>query len=438
MKTMKTQTLKKNTPTRNAFDLAKLIINLKPETFANYIRRLMEWRMDYEGSLAVREKIKNPAETTGIINYLTEKYRLRYNTVMGYAEYKSKDEDDNYWRPIDRRVANSFTIDARTNGINAWDKDISRYLQSDKIPDYNPVTDYLNSVKPLWDGKDYISILAKTVKTGAPLWERWFRTWLLAMVAQWRGMNSKYGNSVAPLLISGQGYNKSTFCRSLIPPTLQWGYTDNMSVENKRGLMLAMAEMLLINLDEFNQISSRNQEGFLKNLIQLASVKAKRPYGKHVEELPRLASFIATTNIADTLSDPSGNRRFIGIELTEPIDVSVSINHDQLYAQIMHLLDNGEKYWFDAEETKQIIEHNRQFHAQAPAMVCFNDMFEQCDDEREGQWRSTAEILTLLRKRYGTALKNTNMISFGRLLANMPGLLRRRTGRGTMYLVRER
>ena len=438
MKTMKTQTLKKNTPTRNAFDLAKFIINLKPETFANYIRRLMEWRMDYEGSLAVREKIKNPAETTGIINYLTEKYRLRYNTVMGYAEYKSKDEDDNCWRPIDKRVANSFTIDARTNGIKVWDKDINRYLQSDKIPDYNPVTDYLNSVKPLWDGKDYISILAKTVKTGAPLWERWFRTWLLAMVAQWRGMNSKYGNSVAPLLISGQGYNKSTFCRSLIPPILQWGYTDNMSVENKRGLMLAMAEMLLINLDEFNQISSRNQEGFLKNLIQLASVKAKRPYGKHVEELPRLASFIATTNIADTLSDPSGNRRFIGIELTEPIDVSVSINHDQLYAQIMHLLDNGEKYWFDAEETKQIIEHNRQFHAQAPAMVCFNDMFEQCDDEREGQWRSTAEILTLLRKRYGTALKNTNMISFGRLLANMPGLLRRRTGRGTMYLVRER
>ena len=285
---MKTQTLKKNTPTRNAFDLAKLIINLKTETFANYIRRLMEWRMDYEGSSAVREKIKNPAETTGIINYLTEKYRLRYNTVMGYAEYKSKDEDDNYWRPIDRRVANSFTIDARTNGINAWDKDISRYLQSDKIPDYNPVTDYLDRVKPLWDGKDYISTLAKTVKTAAPLWERWFRTWLLAMVAQWRGMNSKYGNSVAPLLISGQGYNKSTFCRSLIPPTLQWGYTDNMSVENKRGLMLAMAEMLLINLDEFNQISSRNQEGFLKNLIQLASVKAKRPY-----RLPRVAIYTA-------------------------------------------------------------------------------------------------------------------------------------------------
>ena len=435
---MKTQTKKKNTPTHKAFDLAKFIINIKPQSFANYIRRLMDRKNDYEVVPAMKEKVKTPAETIGIISYLTENYRLRYNTVMGYAEYKSKGEDNNCWRPIDKRTANSFTIDARTNGINVWDKDISRYLQSDKIPDYNPVTDYLDRVKPLWDGTDHISMLAKTVKTGAPLWERWFRTWLLAMVAQWRGMNNKYGNSVAPLLISGQGYNKSTFCRSLIPPCLQWGYTDNMSVENKRGLMLAMAEMLLINLDEFNQISCRNQEGFLKNLIQLASVKAKRPYGKHVEELPRLASFIATTNIADSLSDPSGNRRFIGIELSEPIDVSVSINHDQLYAQIVHLLDNGEKYWFDAEETKQIIEHNRQFHAQPPAMVCFNDMFEPCADEREGQWRSTAEILTLLRKRYGAALKNTNMISFGRLLANMPALLRRRTGRGTIYLVRER
>lgn len=72
------------------------------------------------------------------------------------------------------------------------------------------------------------------------------------------------------------------------------------------------------------------------------------------------------------------------------------------------------------------------------AMVCFNDMFESCDDERTGMWCNTAIILNRLRKRYGATLKGTNMISFGRLLANTPTLLRRRTGHGTLYLVRER
>ena len=58
-----------------------------------------------------------------------------------------------------------------------------------------------------------------------------------------------------------------------------------------------MAQFMVINLDEFNQISPQVQQGFLKNLIQLPTLKYKPPYGSHVMEFPRLASFIATSNI---------------------------------------------------------------------------------------------------------------------------------------------
>ena len=124
----------------------------------------------------------------------------------------------------------------------------------------------------------------------------------LTLGARLSGLNAwdkdvrRYGNSVAPLLISEQGNNKSTFCRRLLPDSLQWGYNDNLLVSEKKQTLMAMSQFLLINLDEFNQISPKLQEGFLKNVIQLASVKVKRPYGRHVEEFPRLASFIATTN----------------------------------------------------------------------------------------------------------------------------------------------
>ena len=104
-----------------------------------------------------------------------------------------------------------------------------------------------------------------------------------------------------------------------------------------------MAQFMVINLDEFNQISPQVQQGFLKNLLQLPTVKIKPPYGSHVQEFPRLASFIATSNMTDILSDPSGNRRFIGVELTGPIDVSVRPNYQQLFAQALTALHNGEK-----------------------------------------------------------------------------------------------
>ncbi len=375
-------------------------------------------------------------EVRQLVGYLQKRYVFRYNTIMGYTEYRPNTTWFQDWQPVDERVINSFTMDARLTGLNVWDKDVSRYVKSDKIRNYNPIEEYLWEVHGKWDGIDHIGRLAQTVPTKNPHWERWFRTWVLAMVAQWKGRNRRYGNSVAPLLISSQGYNKSTFCRSLLPDELQWGYTDNLSLDEKRPVLQAMSQMLLVNLDEFNQISPRVQEGFLKNTIQLARVKAKRPYGKHVEDFPRLASFIATTNIADVLADPTGNRRFIGIELTGPIDVSVRPNHEQIYAQAQALLDQGEPYWFDDQETRLIMQHNRQFQLKSPAEQYFHEQFKVAEDEKTGMWMTAAAILSSLRETYGASLlKQTSLVAFGRALSNMEGMHHHHSVDGTQYCV---
>lgn len=375
-------------------------------------------------------------EVRQLVGYLQKRYVFRYNTIMGYTEYRPNTIWLQDWQPVDERVINSFTMDARLTGLNVWDKDVSRYVKSDKIRNYNPIEEYLWEVHGKWDGIDHIGRLAQTVPTKNPHWERWFRTWVLAMVAQWKGRNRRYGNSVAPLLISSQGYNKSTFCRSLLPDELQWGYTDNLSLDEKRPVLQAMSQMLLVNLDEFNQISPRVQEGFLKNTIQLARVKAKRPYGKHVEDFPRLASFIATTNIADVLADPTGNRRFIGIELTGPIDVSVRPNHEQIYAQAQALIDQGEPYWFDDQETRLIMQHNRQFQLKSPAEQYFHEQFKVAEDEKTGMWMTAAAILSSLRETYGASLlKQTSLVAFGRALSNMEGMHHHHSVDGTQYCV---
>lgn len=378
------------------------------------------------------------SEMRQIIDYLRERYHFRYNTVMGYTEYCPAGSDPQEWQPLDERVVNGFTTDARLSGINVWDKDVNRFVKSDKIRLFNPVEDYLQRVRGKWDGSDHIGHLAGTVPTDDPHWPRWFRTWLLAMVGQWMGRSRRYGNAICPLLISGQGYNKSTFCRSLLPEELQWGYTDSLSLDEKRPVLQAMSQMLLVNLDEFNQISARTQEGFLKNIIQLPSVKIRRPYGKHVEDFPRMASFIATTNMCDVLTDPTGSRRFIGVELTAPIDISVRPDHEQVYAQAQALLDGGEPCWFDEAETRLVMRHNRRFQRKSAAEQYFGEIFEAAADTQHGRWLSTAAIYRRVRSTAGSALRQTNIVAFGRMLSATEGLQRRRTTNGTEYLVRER
>ena len=371
-----------------------------------------------------------------MMKYLNEKYDLRYNMVMKYTEYVPKDKEWIGFQAVEPRVQKSLTLEVQLAGINVSIKDVRNFLESNFIKNYNPVEEFLFTCYDNWDGKDHIRALARTVPTNNPHWEDWFYTWFLAMVEQWHNRTGRqYGNSVAPLLISKQGYNKSTFCRRLIPPQLQWGYTDNLILSEKRQVLQAMSQCLLINLDEFNQISAKVQQGFLKNLIQLPNVKYKPPYGSHVQEFPRTASFIATSNMDDILTDPSGNRRFIGIELTGPIDVSVRPNYQQLFAQAEKAIWNGEKTYFDAEQTALIMENNRRYQQVDPVMQCFSESFTPTEDKNEGTFMTAAAIFSELKAKYGASLEAKSLLSFGRCLKNIDGLKRKRTMKGTEYLV---
>ena len=374
-----------------------------------------------------------------MMQLLENRYDFRYNTVMKYVEYLPKDKGWYGYRPVEPRVQKRMTLEVQLADIRVSIKDVRNFLESDYIKNYNPIEEYLFQCYDKWDGKDHIRALARTVPTANPHWADWFYTWFLGMVDQWRGYSHRqYGNSVAPLLISKQGYNKSTFCRRLLPPELQWGYSDNLILSEKRQVYQAMAQFMVINLDEFNQISPQVQQGFLKNLIQLPTLKYKPPYGSHVMEFPRLASFIATSNMKDILSDPSGNRRFIGVELTGPIDVSVRPNYQQLFAQALSALNNGEKSYFDAQQVKLIMKSNSQFEIIQPIDQYFLLYFELVEDEKEGDYLTAAEIFDYLKKQIGSSLKVNSLMGFGRKLANMSELKHKRFADGMKYLVKKK
>lgn len=403
----------------------------------NQQQTISDFRAPEEGKKVDKNSIRE--NIVNMMQLLKSRYDFRYNTVMKFVEYMPKEKGCYGFQPVDPRVQKRMTLEVQLADIRVSIKDVRNFLESDYIKNYNPIDEYLFQCYDKWDGKDHIRALARTVPTANPHWADWFYTWFLGMVDQWRGYSHRqYGNSVAPLLISKQGYNKSTFCRRLLPPELQWGYSDNLILSEKRQVYQAMAQFMVINLDEFNQISPQVQQGFLKNLIQLPTLKYKPPYGSHVMEFPRLASFIATSNMKDILSDPSGNRRFIGVELTGPIDVSVRPNYQQLFAQALSALNNGEKSYFDAQQVKLIMKSNSQFEIIQPIDQYFLLYFELVEDEKEGEYLTAAEIFDYLKKQIGSSLKVNSLMGFGRKLANMSELKHKRFADGMKYLVKKK
>ncbi|WP_300698807.1 BT4734/BF3469 family protein [uncultured Bacteroides sp.] len=364
--------------------------------------------------------------------FMKRRYEFRYNTQVGEVEYRERHSFRFCFNPVDKRALNSIALDAQAEGIPLWDRDISRYVYSNRVPVFNPLEDFLYDL-PRWDGRDRIRALALTVPCRNPHWQELFHRWFLNMVSHWRGMDKKYANSVSPLLVGAQGTRKSTFCRSLIPPAIRTYYTDSIDFSRKKDAELYLNRFALINIDEFDQIS-QTQQGFLKHILQKPVVNVRKPYANAMLEMRRYASFIATSNQKDLLTDPSGSRRFICIEVTGVIDTSRPIDYDQLYAQAMYELEHGERYWFDQHDEKIMIEHNREFEQVPPEEQLFYRYFRPAREEETGEWLSPAEILEEIQRHSAIPISAKRVSVFGRILQKH-GVRSKRVQRGTVYCV---
>ena len=377
-----------------------------------------------------KEKVKNTSMLQCLERHLMQKCEFRFNVLTEQVEFREKGGDGSY-RIVDQRMMNTFCLEAQAMGIPCWDRDISRLLCSQKITDYHPFLTYMEQL-PEWDGVDRVAELASRV-SHRPLWMNGFHRWMLGMVAQWMNLPLQCANAVAPILISTeQGRCKSTFCSILLPEELQRFYTDKFDITSESGCEQKLSYFGLVNMDEFDRYSLRMM-ATLKNLMQLKKLNFRKSHRSYYSQLPRIASFIGTSNQKDLLTDTTGSRRFLCVEVKRKIDCTKP-DYAQLYAQLKTELLQGERYWFTSEEEEKIQLNNRLYYKQSSEQEIFFKCFRLPEEGEEGIQMSATEIFCRLQKKYPAALRGSNASCMGKLLTSL-GVRKVRTKMCCLYNV---
>ena len=405
-----------------------------------------------ESSKEAVEKAKSSSLMQEVTAFLTSRYRFRFNVLTEETEVAEVTNNipDTHLRyaKVDERWMNTLSMEAIETGIDCWDRDIQRFVRSRRISEYHPFTAYFEQL-PEWDGTDRVSALARRVSDN-PVWVNSFHRWMLGLSAQWmqfwsdtnnansanRANSINRANSVAPLLVSSrQGLGKSTFCRLLMPDALKAYYTESYDLGSPASAEAKLAACGLINLDEFDKLSASKMP-LLKNLMQASALNIRKAYKRSASALPRIASFIGTSNREDLLVDRTGSRRFLCVSLEHAIDCTTPVEYEQLYAQLKAELLSGERSWFNKEEEQAIQQHNALFYKHIPEeevfRLCFRFATKE-DHPQEVLTLSATQLFERMKSAHPSVMRGMTAYSLSRILPQLGE--RVHTAKGNVYRV---
>lgn len=169
----------------------------------------------------------------------------------------------------------------------------------------------------------------------------------------------------------------------------------------------------------------------LKNLMQMTTLTFRRAHRPAFSHLPRIASFIGTSNMTDLLTDPTGSRRFLCAEVDDKIDCTPP-DHAQLFAQLKAELVGGERYWFSEEEEKEIQHSNRNFYKMPAEQELFLHCFRMPQEGELSKPYTTTDLFNYLQKHYPAAMRGVTPNRLGRMMVAL-GIQRIHTEYGNVY-----
>ena len=403
-----------------------------------------------EGSNNMPRPRRISSKNSEIEAYLSTHYEFRYNTVLGRTEYRSK--NDAHFSKVGRYEINTLRREIDNDiGIITSSDNLYSIIESSFSPRINPIQEYFKRLPSTYIGsinRDCGNDVSPSLKAihdlascvavrNSDKWLPYLTKWLVAVVAN--AMDDRECCNHTCLVLTGeQGKFKTTFLDLLCPPALRgYSYTGKIYPQEKDTLTY-IGQNLIVNIDDQLKALNKRDENELKNLITCPMVKYRMPYDKYVEEHPHLASFVASVNGNDFLTDPTGSRRFLPFEvLSIDIERAKAISMDNVYAEAKALLKSGFRYWFEDDEIAELYRESEDFQVQTAEMELLLRCFEKPTEDESYSLMTTTEILTylgiythqpLVAKRMGEALKKAGYIKVSK----------RRNGSSPIYVYKIR
>ena len=319
-------------------------------------------------------------------------------------EFRGKEN----WRNLTDKDINTMVCQCvAEKGVNISTNEMWTALKSDMVPAVHPLRAWLDGLRPYTaDQPDWIDMVASQVKVkpsgeeakgdkarGEELWRACFKKWFVAMVASW--MKDEVVNHTVLVLVGRQGIFKTTWLDNLIPPELR-AYSSKLPLSGQisKDDRLRLCENGMLNIDELDAMCGREMN-IVKSLLTSTDVNERAAYGRLKERRVRLASFCASTNKREFLTDITGNRRWLPFEV-ESIQnpFHTIIPYERLYAQAKALVEEGMfSYWFDMEEMEVLEAHNEEFRALENEEELLKVYFAvPASDSMNAKFLTTAEI----------------------------------------------
>ena len=404
-------------------------------TLRNQTKHIMKKNADKsksEGGNNMPKQKKASSKNSEIEAYLSSRYEFRYNTVLGRTEYRRMNSSD--FTKVGRYEINTLRREIDNDiGIITSSDNLYSIIESSFSPRINPIQEYFKRLPSTYIGSinrdcgNDVSLSLKAIHDLASCvavhnsdkWLPYLTKWIVAVVAN--AMDDRECRNHTCLVLTGdQGKFKTTFLDLLCPPALHgYSYTGKIYPQEKDTLTY-IGQNLIVNIDDQLKALNKRDENELKNLITCPMVKYRMPYDKYVEEHPHLASFVASVNGNDFLTDPTGSRRFLPFEvLSIDIERAKAISMDNVYAEAKALLKSGFRYWFDDDEIAELYRESEDFQVQTAEMELLLRCFEKPTEDESYSLMTTTEILTylgiythqpLVAKRMGEALKKAGYI----------------------------
>lgn len=341
-----------------------------------------------------------------------------------------------HWQRLTDHIENSLWCAMQHHGMAVNLNELHTLLGSDFVKEYHPLKEYLDGLPP-WDGEtDYIGRLAAMVHVKesphSPLQQDKSRErndlsetpvrfadilkrWMVSMIAA--ALNETVVNQVILTLIGRQGSYKTSFMQHILPPVLSEYYTtkSNSSRMTKDDLF-TMTENLVINLEEIDTMppSELNQ---LKAMVTQRYVDERRAYGRNKVHLPHVASFVATGNNLQFLTDDTGNRRWLPFEV-EDIDSpwEADIPYEGIYSQTYALYqDINFRYWFTDKEIQQLRGHVQQFEVPRPEYELILTYYRKPVGLERGVYTTSSQIIG----RFGNTSLRLSLQKVGRAMREL-------------------